>query len=200
MEDHLALRKGLELLLRDAGFTVVGVTDSVKEGQRMLQARRPDVSVVDIGLASGSGLDLVRHALAEDPEAGILVYTGGHDPGVLQEAVAVGARGLALKSGPPEELQKAIRAVGSGGVYVDPTLARLLPDHSDAGNRALLSGRERELLAMLAEGLSGEEAATRLYLSPETVRTHIRNAMRKLNAKTRVHALALALRHDELSL
>jgi DNA-binding CsgD family transcriptional regulator len=83
---------------------------------------------------------------------------------------------------------------------VDPTLARLLPDDSKPSERALLSKRERELLSLLAEGLSGEEAAARLFLSPETVRTHIRNAMRKLNAKTRVHALALALRHDELSL
>jgi DNA-binding NarL/FixJ family response regulator len=200
VDDHLALRKGIELLLRAEGIRVTGSTATVEGGRDMVLAREPDVAVVDVGLDGGSGIDLARQVLARRPDTGILLYTGGMlDQTTLREALGCGARGVALKAGAPAELIEAIRTVAGGGQYVDPRLAALL-DARERGALCLLTRREREILDFLAGGLSGEEVAVRLVLSPQTVQTHVRNLMRKLGARTRVHALALALRHRETEL
>jgi DNA-binding NarL/FixJ family response regulator len=200
VDDHLALRKGIELLLRAEGIRVTGSTATVEGGRDMVLARLPDVAVVDVGLDGGSGVDLARQVLARRPDTGILLYTGGMlDQTTLREALGCGARGVALKAGAPAELIEAIRTVAGGGQYVDPRLAALL-DARERDALCLLTRREREILDFLAGGLSGEEVAVRLVLSPQTVQTHVRNLMRKLGARTRVHALALALRHRETEL
>jgi DNA-binding NarL/FixJ family response regulator len=197
VEDHLALRKGLEMLLRARGFHVVGVGESAEAGYRLFEARRPDVAVIDVGLGEGSGVALAQKILELDPEAGVLVYTGMTDRESIDLAARSGARGFALKAGGPDELITAIRAVAAGGVHVDPAVAALLAPSAVPGR--VLTDREREVLALLATGMTGEQAAKELFLSPETVRTHVRNAMRKLGANTRVHAVALALRLREIS-
>jgi DNA-binding NarL/FixJ family response regulator len=122
---------------------------------------------------------------------GVLFYSGSQEPEMLIEALACGALGLALKAGPPEELLDAIAAVARGDTWLDPRLTRLLRPriHDDRSER--LSAREYEVLCLLAEGMSGEAIARQLFLSPETIRTHVRNAMRKLGARTRSHAIAM---------
>ena len=198
VEDHLALRKGLELLLRDDEFSVIGTADDAEEGHRLIERRIPDVAIVDIGLPGSSGLDLTRKILLDHPELGVLLYTGIGDQDVLIRALDSGARGFALKAGSPEELLSAIRAVGRGETYVDERLRPLLLARYTTERIGVLSPREREVLDLLAQGLNGEEVAVRLMLSPETVRTHVRNAMEKLEANTRVHAVAIALRQGEI--
>lgn len=198
VEDHLALRKGLELLLRARGFHVVGVAAGEEEALRLLKARRPDVALVDLGLEGTSGVALVKRVLDHDPAAGVLIYTGSSDPQELDAAARCGARGFALKSIDSADLVAAIRAVAAGGIWIDPALAgALAPPTAQA---AMLTPREREILELLASGVTGEQAAGRLCLSPETVRTHVRNAMRKLDANTRVHAIALAVQQHEIAL
>jgi DNA-binding NarL/FixJ family response regulator len=197
VEDHLALRKGMELLLRARGFFVVGVADTAEEGFRLYGSRRPDVAVIDIGLGEGSGVTVAEQILALDPDAGVLMYTGMVDRESIELAARCGARGFALKAGAPDDLVTAIRVVARGGVHVDPAVASLLAPSAAPGH--VLTKREREILGLLAGGMTGEQAAGELFLSPETVRTHVRNAMRKLGAKTRVHAVALALRLREIS-
>ena len=198
IEDHLALRKGLELLLRGGDIRVIGTADDAEDGQRVIKRSRPDVAIVDIGLPGSSGLDLARKIIAEDPEVGVLLYTGIGDQDVLVRALDSGARGFALKAGPPEELLAAIHAVARGDTYVDERLRPLLLARFTTERIGVLSPREREVLDLLAQGLNGEEVAARLILSPETVRTHVRNAMEKLEANTRVHAVAIALRQGEI--
>ena len=198
VEDHLALRKGLELLLRGTEFSVIGTADDAEEGQRLIERRRPDVAIVDIGLPGRSGLDLTRRILSSVPELGVLLYTGIGDKDTLVRALDSGARGFALKAGSPEELLAAIRAVARGASYVDERLRPLLLARFTTERIGVLSPREREVLDLLAKGLNGEEVAERLVLSPETVRTHVRNAMEKLEANTRVHAVAIALRQGEI--
>ena len=198
VEDHLALRKGLELLLRGTEFSVIGTADDAEEGQRLIERRRPDVAIVDIGLPGRSGLDLTRRILASVPELGVLLYTGIGDRDTLVRALDSGARGFALKAGSPEELLAAIRAVARGASHVDERLRPLLLARFTTERIGVLSPREREVLDLLAKGLNGEEVAERLVLSPETVRTHVRNAMEKLEASTRVHAVAIALRQGEI--
>lgn len=198
VEDHLAVRKGLELVLRGAGFSVVGQAETAAEGLRLFKAGRPHVAIVDVGLADADGSELAAEILALDPAAGVLMYTGATDAARLERAAQTGARGFAHKTGSPQELIAAVCSVAQGGDYVDPAVAATLAPRASSAGR--LSRREREILDCLAQGLTGEDAARRLFLSPETVRTHVRNAMRKLDAKTRVHAVALAVRLREIDL
>jgi DNA-binding NarL/FixJ family response regulator len=192
VEDHLSVRKGLELLLASEGIRIAGVSDSEAGARAILERRRYDVALIDLHLSDGYGLTVVGELLAANPAAAVVVYTGATDPGELRRASAIGVRGFVLKSSAPDLLVQAIRSVAAGGMLLDPGLAALLgpPRPSLA---SLLRPREREILELLAEGLSGEQAAERLFLSPETVRKHLYNAMGKLEAKTRVHAVALIL-------
>jgi DNA-binding NarL/FixJ family response regulator len=198
VDDHVALRRGMELLLRRAGHHVVGTADDAESGEALIQRRRPHVALVDLALPGKSGAELTRSLLATDPTLRIILYTGAADERQLLAALDAGAAGVALKSGDPQELEQAIRSVAAGDDYLDPRLTPLL---SRAANGAVktLSPREREILGLLSRGLSGEQAAKQLYLSSETVRTHVRNAMTKLGAATRAHAVALALQRGEIS-
>ena len=198
VDDHVALRRGMELLLRRAGPHVVGTADDAEAGEALILRRKPDVALVDLALPGMSGAELTRSLLKEDPAVRIILYTGAADERQLLDALDAGAAGLALKSGDPEELEQAILTVAGGGDYLDPRLTPLLAKGGN-GRDKTLSPREREILGLLSKGLSGEEAATQLFLSPETVRTHVRNAMTKLGAATRAHAVALALQRGEIS-
>jgi len=198
VDDHVALRRGMELLLRRAGHHVVGTADDAETGEALILRRKPDVALVDLALPGKSGAELTRSLLRVEPELRIILYTGAADERQLLDALGAGAAGFALKSGDPEELEQAIRTVAAGGDYLDPRLTPLLARGGNARVKTL-SPREREILGLLSQGLSGEEAAQQLFLSSETVRTHVRNAMQKLGAATRAHAVALALQRGEIS-
>jgi DNA-binding NarL/FixJ family response regulator len=198
VEDHLALRKGLELLLEDTEFNVIGTAGDAEQGRRLIEESRPGVAIVDIGLPDASGVELTRKLLKRHPKLGILLYTGIGDQEVLARGLDSGARGFALKAGSPDELLAAMRAVAAGESYMDERLRPLLLKSFATARVGVLSPREREVLDLLARGLNGEEVAKQLVLSPETVRTHVRNAMEKLEANTRVHAVAIAVRQGEI--
>ena len=200
VEDHQAMRQGLELLLGRQGCVVVGSAGRADDAWTLIRERRPDVAVVDVNLPDESGGSLARRLLDEDPELGVLLYTGAEDRKTVSEALDCGARGFAVKAGPPTELIDAIRIIARGGTYLDPRLKSLLGARPDTRSAHILSQREREVLDLLAKGLTGEDAAEQLFLSPLTVRTHVRNAMRKLQARTRVHAITLALQQGEIQL
>ena len=198
VEDHLALREGVELLLGRHGHVVSGAAGDARGGYELIRAKRPDVALVDLHLPDGSGAQLTCKLLEDDPGLRILIYTGIADEEEIGEALDCGARGFALKTGPREELTRAIRSVAEGRTYMDPTLGSLLLSRSTTDHVHELSPRQREILDLLARGLTGAQAAKRLCLSTETVRSHVRNAMVKLEARTRVHAIALALRQKEI--
>jgi DNA-binding NarL/FixJ family response regulator len=199
VDDHVALRRGMELLLRRAGHHIVGTADDAEAGEALILRRRPDVALVDLALPGKSGAELTRSILGVEPGTRIILYTGAADELQLLDALRAGAAGIALKSGDPEELEQAILTVAGGGDYIDPRLAPLLAKKDGNGKLKTLSPREREIMGLLSQGLSGEEAAKQLFLSSETVRTHVRNAMTKLGAATRAHAVALALQRGEIS-
>jgi DNA-binding NarL/FixJ family response regulator len=198
VDDHVALRRGMELLLRRAGHHVVGTADNAEAAEALILRRKPDVALVDLSLPGKSGAELTRSLLAEEPGLRIMLYTGAADEAQLLEGLDAGAAGFALKTGDPEELQQAILTVAAGEDYLDPRLAPLLA-RAGNGRLRILSPREREILGLISQGLSGEDAAKQLFLSSETVRTHVRNAMSKLGAATRAHAVALALQRGEIS-
>jgi DNA-binding NarL/FixJ family response regulator len=199
IEDHQALREGLELLLDREGWHVVGSAGTAAEGRELVERLGPDVSLVDISLGDDSGIELTADLVDADPGRRIVLYTGSTDVEQLISGLDSGARGYALKEGTPKELTAALETVADGGTYVDPRLRPALLSERATRTQSVLSKRECEIMAMLAEGLTGEQVAERLVISPDTVKTHIRNAMSKLEAHTRVHAIAIALREGFIS-
>lgn len=197
VDDHPTVRRGLELVLRVAGCEIVGSARTAEAGYDLISKRRPAVALVDLQLPDESGGDLTRRLVANDPSLGVLIYTGVDDPAELTDALDSGARGFALKAGPPEELVAAVHAIAAGEPYLDMRLRRKIREGEERGG-PVLSPREAEVLGLLAAGLNGERIAEQLFLSPETVRTHVRNAMEKLDARTRVHAIVLALQRGEI--
>jgi DNA-binding NarL/FixJ family response regulator len=128
----------------------------------------------------------------------VILYTGYGDRALLTEALDAGARGFVLKEAPMEDIARAVQTVAAGGTYVDPVLAGTLA--TAAGERVpQLTHRERDVLRLLADGHSNEEIGKRLYISAETVRTHVRKAMDKLDADTRTQAVAKALRQHVIA-
>jgi DNA-binding NarL/FixJ family response regulator len=204
VEDHPTVREGLCLVLEREGFAVVARVGTAEEGHAAIVGANPSVALVDVDLPDGSGVDLTRRLLRRDARLGVLLYTGLEDPGVLEAALASGARGFTLKTSAPATMLNAVRAVAAGGTFVDPgvrhRLAAVTGDQDPAPLPRVLTVREREVLGHLAEGLSVEEIAADLVLSTETIRTHVRNAMGKLGTRTRAHAIVVALRRGELAL
>ncbi|HWT24596.1 MAG TPA: response regulator transcription factor [Solirubrobacteraceae bacterium] len=199
IEDHQALREGLELLLDREGCDVVGTAGTAAEGRALVERLEPDVALVDIRLGDDDGIALTRELLDAGPERRIVLYTGSADEDLLFSGLDSGARGYALKDGSPRELVEALESVAAGGSYVDPRLRPALLSRRTTERLPTLSNREREVLDLLARGLTGEQVAEQLVLSAETVKTHVRNAMNKLEAHTRVHAIAIALREGYIS-
>jgi len=199
IEPHEALRDGLSVLLERRGFTVAGCATTAAGGEETIARFRPDLALVAVALPDERGLELVRR-LSDDPSGPrFVIYTGLTDPDLLEAAFRSGARGLVAKSAGLSVLVDALLEVGRGGRFFDPQFA---PKRNGNGNgngaEKAISERESEILTLLAQGLSGEEIAQRLVLSPETIRTHIRNAMGKLEARTRTEAVVKALEREEI--
>jgi DNA-binding NarL/FixJ family response regulator len=195
VEQHEALRDGLAVLLERRGFEVRGCATTAERGEEVITERQPDVAVVGVDLPDERGTELVRRLNDRPPCPKFVIYTGLDDPDLLEAAYRSGARGLVAKPAGLDVLVEALREVWRGGRYFDRSFAN---GANGNGGEKTLSGRESEILTMLAQGLTGEEIAKRLVLSPETVRTHIRNAMEKLDARTRTEAVVKAIDLEEI--
>jgi DNA-binding NarL/FixJ family response regulator len=198
VEQHEALRDGLAVLLERRGFNVLGCATTAARGEEVIREREPDVAVVGVDLPDERGTELVRRVSGNGVDSKFVIYTGLDDPDLLEAAYRSGARGLVAKPAGLSVLVDALREVWRGGRYFDPSFSRKGEDGENGnGRQKALSNRESEVLAMLADGLTGEQIAKRLVLSPETVRTHVRNAMAKLDARTRTEAVVKALDREE---
>lgn len=200
VDDHEAFREGLAALLAAGDVEVVGSAGNAAAALDLVEHLAPDVALVDTALPDGSGIELTRELLARRPGLRIVLYAGETDPDQAYRGLDSGAHGYALKAGPVHELLDAIARVAAGGTYVDPRLGRMALSERAAARVQRLSGREREVLGLMAEGLTAEGVAETLGVSVETVRTHVRNAVRKLHARNRVHAIALALERGDIAL
>ncbi|HEU5253004.1 MAG TPA: response regulator transcription factor [Solirubrobacterales bacterium] len=196
VEQHEALRDGLAVLLERRGFSVLGCATTAANGEEVISERHPDVAVVGVDLPDERGTELVKRLNGRANGTKFVIYTGLQDSDLLGAAFRSGARGLVAKPAGLSVLVDALREVWRGGRYFDPRFAET--GEEDGNGTKALSGREAEVLAMLARGLTGEEIAQRLVLSPETVRTHVRNAMAKLEARTRTEAVVKALEREEI--
>ncbi len=182
------LRTGLQA--RD-GIDVVATFRSVADCANALSDARPDVIVADYQLSDGTGVDLAQLAHSIAPT---ILITGMERSGLLHEAAAAGCRGLLLKTITIAELAASIFSVAAGGNVFTTTDLKALASRNDASVGATLTGREREVLALLGEAATAEDIARQLHLSINTVRKHIAAVLTKLHANSQLEAVITAQR------
>jgi DNA-binding NarL/FixJ family response regulator len=193
-DDHPAMLRAIAELLKREGVQVIGEAADGDEALAKIEQRKPDVAIIDIRMPRLSGVEVARRAARVSPDTAVILYSGYGDKALLLEALDAGVRGFVLKEAPLVDLHRALEIVGSGGTYVDPVLAGSLATAEVAQKLPSLTQRERDVLRLLANGQSNDEIGKELFISPETVRTHVRKAMDKLEADTRTEAVAKALR------
>jgi DNA-binding NarL/FixJ family response regulator len=197
-DDHPAVLRSVCDVLIAAGVDVVGRASNGEDAAAKIEATRPSVAVVDVRMPRLTGIEISARTSRTAPETAVILYTAYGDRALLSEALDAGVRGFVLKEAPLQDLTRAVDMVASGAVYVDPVLAGVLAS-AESERIPQLTKREREVLRLLADGLTNEEIGKQLFLSPETVRTHVQKAMRRLEADTRTQAVALALRQSLIS-
>jgi DNA-binding NarL/FixJ family response regulator len=197
-DDHPAVLRSVCDVLIDAGVDVVGRASNGEDAATKIEATRPTVAIVDVRMPRLTGIEISARTSRTAPETAVILYTAYGDRALLSQALDAGVRGFVLKEAPMQDLTRAVDMVAGGAVYVDPVLAGVLAS-AESERIPQLTKREREVLRLLADGLTNEEIGKRLFLSPETVRTHVQKAMRRLEADTRTQAVALALRQSLIS-
>jgi DNA-binding NarL/FixJ family response regulator len=197
-DDHPAMLTAIADTLERSGVEIVGRASDGQEALVQIVAQHPRVAIIDVRMPRLSGIEVATKSAAVAPNTSIIFYTAYGDRALLSEALDVGARGFVLKEAPLPDLVRAVERVAAGDAYVDPVLAGILVS-AQSEKIPSLTQREREVLRLLADGLSNEEIGKRLFISPETVRTHVRKAMAKLEADTRTQAVAIALRQSLIS-
>jgi DNA-binding NarL/FixJ family response regulator len=193
VDDHPTVRQGLALMFGPAeDVELVGTVETGEEALEAIERLRPEVVIMDVRLPGIDGISALRRIQQVAPEVRAVMFSAYGDKRLLSDAIAAGARGYVMKGSPPEDLLRAVRTVVGGKAFVDPSLSPTLL--MTQGAEAPLSEREREILQLLAEGYHTEEVARRIGLSAETVKSDMKRAIQKLEADTRVHAVAQALR------
>ncbi len=195
-DDHPAVVEAVSDVLEENGIAVVGRARDGREAVQKIEALKPNVALLDLRMPLLSGIEVARQVSRSAPDTAVILYTAFGDRALLTEAMDAGARGFVLKEAPLAEVVRAVELVASGRTYVDPVLAGVLSSSAATDKMSKLTQRERDVLRLLADGLSNEEIGKALFISPETVRTHVRKAMSKLDADTRTQAVATALRQS----
>ncbi len=202
-DDHRMFAAGVAALLdKEPGLEVVGTVRDGREAVRAALELEPKVIAMDISMPGLSGIEAARQIVAKRPQIKVLCLSMHRERQYLQAALEAGANGYVLKDDAPEVLVEAVRCVAGGGTYLCPEMTRTAVDEyrsSLAGHRPaidpILTAREREVLQLVAEGLTSQEIATRLFISERTVTTH----RRRLGEKLDVHSVAgltkYAIRH-----
>ena len=200
VDDHEIVREGIKRMLVAApGVTVVGEASSGEEALRLVPLAGPDVVLLDLSLPGIQGLEVLEGlaGLASPPR--VVVLTIHDEAKLVLGAARLGAHGYVLKQASRNELLEAISAAAAGGFYFSPEIVDVLRAPSAApASEATLSARELEVLRLVAAGADNREIAERLYVSSETVKSHLANVYRKLGVAGRAHAVAAALRQGQL--
>lgn len=199
VDDHPTFRIGMSALLSATpGLAVVGQAASRAEAVGVVVAAAPDVVVMDLDLGDGSGVDATRELLARVPQVAVLVVTMLDDERAVYDAIRAGARGYVLKEAQPQEIERSIRSVAGGGLVLGAGVARRamegLAARAEIRPFPQLTDRERDVLALLAEGQDNAAIARSLFLTTKTVRNYVYAILTKLGVKDRA---ALVVRARE---
>ncbi len=201
-DDHSLVRQGLRRYLEMAGdIDVVGEASNGFEVLKLMEngAGVPDVALLDIRMPEMDGLEAARRIRQQHPDVGVIMLTAYDDRQFVVEAVRAGARGYVLKARDAEHLIQTVRLVAGGNMVIDPqlvvALAEELTDAKERDRKAeTLTAREVEVLQLLAFGHTNKDIAEQLYISPDTVKTHLEHIFEKLGTSDRTAAVAEALR------
>jgi DNA-binding NarL/FixJ family response regulator len=193
VDDHEVVREGLRLSLSRAPHVrVVGEAADGRAAIELAERRKPNVVIMDVRMPGLDGLDATKELMKKEPNSAVLIFTAYSERSLLARGLESGAKGYILKEAPHETLVRAIEKVANGDSFIDPALMPAFLSGKDRED--MLTAREREILQLLADGMSNADAAQRLFISQETVKSHVRHILAKLEADTRTHAVAIALR------
>ena len=191
VDDHEVVREGLRLSLsRAPHIRVVGEAADGNAAIELVGRRKPNVVIMDVRMPGLDGLDATKALMERDPETAVLIFTAYSERSLLARGLESGAKGYILKEAPHETLVRAIEKVAGGDSFIDPALMPAFLSGKDRED--MLTAREREILQLLADGMSNADVAQRLFISQETVKSHVRHILAKLEADTRTHAVAIA--------
>ena len=201
-DDHSLVRQGLRRYLEMAGdIDVLGEASNGAEVLRMIDngMGEPDIVLLDIRMPEMDGLETARRIRVKHPNVGIIILTAYDDRQFVVEAVRAGARGYVLKARDAEHLIQTVRLVAGGNMVIDPQLVVALAEELSVANErdrraGTLTAREVEVLQLLAFGHTNKDIAERLFISPDTVKTHLEHIFEKLGTSDRTAAVAEALR------
>ena len=198
-DDQPLVRSGLRMILGAApDVAVVGEASDGQEAVRVCAEQRPDVVLMDVRMPGMDGIDATRAVVTAEAPPRVLILTTFDLDEVVYDALRAGASGFLLKDAPEERLVSAIRVVADGGSLFAPSVTRrLIEEFARRGTQAgadlaALTPREREVLELVVRGLSNAEIASRLWLSENTVKTHVARLLMKLGLRDRVQAVVLA--------
>lgn len=202
-DDQAVVRDGLELLLKLEGdIEVVGLAQDGAQALELAAQTTPDLVLMDLKMPGMNGVEATRRLCALYPQLKVLVLTTFDDDEWVFDAIRAGASGYLLKDTPREKVIEALRGTAAGKTYVDPAVAgKLLGQVANRQERPAtlitdkLTGREVEVLRLIARGLSNAEIAGTLHLSEGTVRNHVSTLFSKLDVADRTQAAILAIRH-----
>ena len=200
VDDHAIFRLGLlEFLGKVKDFEIVGDASDGNEAIEKTRTLKPDLVLMDLWMPNCDGIEATRQINAEIPEISILVLTVSESEPDLFGAIKAGARGYLLKDDDPQQILQAIRYVSDGGAIIAPRMVAKLLDEFKNPQTAIatealapLSEREREVLRLVAQGSGNKEISSKLIISENTVKSHMRNIMDKLHLQNRTQAAAFA--------
>lgn len=206
VDDHLVVRAGLHMLIDNhPGMSVVAMASNRSEALELAASTSPNLILLDLDLGGENGLDFITQLRETTPSARILVLTGVRDTDAHRQAVQLGAMGVVLKEHAPDVLIKAIEKVHAGEIWLDrPTLGRILREMSLRDEKEIdpevakigsLTQREREVVALIAEGLKNKQIAKRLFISETTVTHHLSSIYSKLGVSDRLELVIYAFAH-----
>lgn len=207
-DDHGIVRRGLKSLLESQpGYTVIGEAADGLEALRLCGELSPDLLIIDISMPMMNGIEVAARVQKLDPPPGVIILSMHVDESYIMRALGAGARGYLVKDATDEDLIPAIRAVASGKPFFSPAVSAVLMEDYVRQLRArglsdsyhLLTDREREILQLLAEGMRNDDIAGKLFISPQTVQTHVRNILGKLRVHSKLEAVAFAVKHGAIT-
>ncbi len=202
-DDHAVVREGIKLILsREQDIEIVGEAGNGREALDLVAKLKPQVVVMDISMPEMGGIEATKQVKETWPKINVLALTMHEDESYVFQLLKAGASGYVLKRGAAQDLVQAIRSAAKGEAFLYPSVARsVLQDYlkriesgDDRGRYDGLTGREREILALIAEGLSNQEIAQKLYISIKTVQTHRTHIMEKLDLHNRAQLVRYAIR------
>lgn len=196
VDDHTLFREGLrEILEAEEGFVVVGEAGSHADAVRVAGETQPDVALLDVGLPDSGAAETVRRILDVAPATRVIMVSVYDEPRTVQELLACGVRGYLLKSVGRQDLLAAVRSVLADDerIVLSVSRASMAQVHAVSAPAGLLSAREREVMTLVAQGMTNGQAASRLSIAEGTVKHHLRNIFGKLGATSRLDAVNKAI-------